>query len=127
MGKLKKIELEYLLRTSPGVLYPFLAEPTGLAEWFCNDVNTSEGNYTFVWDKDSEETARLIASRENAFVRYRWQDAPENSYFEMRLQVDDITSELALIITEFVEEDDVDETVLFWDNAMQRLHQVIGS
>jgi uncharacterized protein YndB with AHSA1/START domain len=127
MATLVKIEREYLLRTSPGVLFSFLTEPSGLSEWFCDNVNIKGDVYAFIWNKDSEQKAKKLASKENSFVKYRWLDGPENAYFEMRLEVDDLTSELALIVTDYAEDDDVDETVLFWNSAIQKLHGVIGS
>ncbi len=127
MAEMKKIELEYLLRCSPGVLYSFLTEPSGLSEWFCDNVNVRGGVYTFIWNKDSEQSAKLLNSRENVYARYRWTDGPESVYFEFRIQVDDITGETALLITDFADEDDVDETKLSWDSAIQKLHRVIGS
>lgn len=127
MAELKKIEREYILKTSPGVIFSFLTEPSGLAEWFCDHVDNKGNLYTFTWNKDSEQKAKLLSSRENSFVKYQWTDGPEDAYFELRLLVDDLTSELALIVTDFAEEDDVDETKLFWNSAIQRLHGVIGS
>lgn len=127
MAELKKIEKEYILRTSPGVLYSFLNEASGLSEWFCDNVNVRGNVYSFIWNKDSEQKAKMITAKENSHVKFQWVDGPENAYFEMRMQVDDLTSELALLVTDFAEDDDVDETILFWNSAIQRLHRVIGS
>ncbi|MGB0194868.1 MAG: START-like domain-containing protein, partial [Schleiferiaceae bacterium] len=33
-----KFELEFPLRASPKMLFPFLSSPSGLSEWFCDDV-----------------------------------------------------------------------------------------
>ncbi len=127
MNDFHKIELEYILRCSPNVLYSFLTEPSGLSEWFCDNVNIRAEIMTFIWNKDSEQRAKKTGSRENSYVRYRWLDSPENVYFEFRIQVDDITGETALMITDFAETGDEDETRLSWDSAIQKLHRVIGS
>jgi hypothetical protein len=127
MSEFHKIELEYILRCSPNVLYSFLTEPSGLSEWFCDNVNIRAGILTFIWNKDSEQRAKKTGGRENSYVRYRWLDSPENVYFEFRIQVDDITGETALMITDFAEDGDEDETRLSWDSAIQKLHRVIGS
>ena len=126
MGDLKKVEIEYILRSSPGVLYSFLTEPSGLSEWFCDDVNIKGAIYTFIWNRDSEQQAQLTGSKENVFAKYKWLDQ-DNGSFEFRIQVDDITGETALMITDFSEEEEEDETILSWNNAIQRLHRVIGS
>jgi len=127
MAGLVKVEREYILRSSPGVLFSFLTEPSGLSEWFCDNVNIKGDVYSFIWKKDSEQKAQKLASKENVYVRYRWIDGHQNAFFEMKIEVDDLTSELALIVVEQTEADDVDETILFWDSAIQRLHGVIGS
>jgi len=127
MSELKKIQLEYILRTSPNVLFSFLTESSGLSEWFCDDVNNRGGVITFKWSGDSEEHAKLISLKENKYVKYKWLDGPENAYFEFLLEVDEITGELALIITDFAEPEDEEELILTWNSAIQKLHSVIGS
>jgi hypothetical protein len=86
-----------------------------------------KGVYTFVWNHDSEQQAELLGAKENVFARYRWLDEPEDTYFEFRIEVDDITGETAMMITDFCETDDEDETILSWNNSIQNLHRVIGS
>jgi uncharacterized protein YndB with AHSA1/START domain len=127
MSAYKKIELEFILRSSPNVLYSFLTEPSGLSEWFCDNVNIKNGVYTFIWNHDSEQEAKLLGSKENVFVKFRWLDEPDDTYFEFRIEVDDITGETALMITDFAEDGDEDEVSLTWTKSMQNLHRVIGS
>jgi len=127
MSAYKKIELEFILRSSPNVLYSFLTEPSGLSEWFCDNVNIKNGVYTFIWNHDSEQEAKLLGSKENVFVKFRWLDEPDDTYFEFRIEVDDITGETALMITDFAEEGEEDEISLTWTKSMQNLHRVIGS
>jgi len=127
MSELKKIQLEYILRTSPKVLFSFLTEASGLSEWFCDDVNNRGGIITFIWNGDSEEHAKLISLKDNQYVKYKWLDGPEKAYFEFNLDVDEITGELALIVTDFAEPGDEEELILTWNNAIQKLHSVIGS
>lgn len=127
MSDYKKVELEYILRCSPKVLFSFLTEPSGLSEWFCDDVNIKDGVYTFIWNHDSEQQAKLLSIKENVSIKLRWLDEPEDTYFEFRIQVDEITGETALMITDFCEPGDEDESALSWDSSMQSLHRVIGS
>lgn len=127
MADYKKVELEYILRSSPNVLFSFLTEPSGLSEWFCDNVNIRNNIYTFIWNHDSEQSAQLVSLRENVHVKYRWLDEPDTTYFEFRIVVDDITGETALMITDFCDPEDESETVLSWNNSIQNLHRVIGS
>ena len=37
------------------MLFQHLSTPSGLGEWFADDVNSRGENFTFIWD-DSEES-----------------------------------------------------------------------
>jgi hypothetical protein len=41
--------------------------------------------------------------------------------------VDEITSEVALLINDYSDVEDRDETILFWNNSIHNLHDIIGS
>ena len=123
-----KFELEIPLRASPKMLFPFLSTPSGLSEWFCDDVNSRSELFTFFWD-GSEETAKYINVKKGNSVRFQWEEDEEEGndyYFEMAIKIDDLTKEVALIITDFAEEDEVDESKLLWDNNISKLKQAIG-
>lgn len=123
----QKIELEYLVRCSPAVLYTFLSTPSGLSEWFCDDVNVKNGIYSFIWKPDYIEQAKFLGSKDNQFIRFKWINNEDSQYFEFRIVVDEITSEVALLINDYSEVDDRDETILFWNNSIHRLHEIIGA
>jgi uncharacterized protein YndB with AHSA1/START domain len=123
----QKIELEYIVRCSPSVLYTFLSTPSGLSEWFCDDVNVKNGIYTFIWKPDYIEQAKILSSKDNQFIRFKWINNDDSQYFEFRIVVDEITSEVALLINDYSEVDDREETILFWNNSIHRLHEIIGS
>ena len=44
------------------MLFQYLSTPSGLGEWFADDVNSRGENFTFIWD-DSEENAKLIQKK----------------------------------------------------------------
>ena len=67
----EKFELEFPLRASPKMLFPFLSTPSGLSEWFCDDVNSRTELFTFFWD-GSEEQAVLLKKKQDTLVRFRW-------------------------------------------------------
>ena len=48
-------------------------------------------------------------------------------YFEFLLQVDEITKDVSLIISDFSDEDELDESKMLWNNLIQDLKQVLGS
>jgi hypothetical protein len=129
MSDKKKYEIEFPLRTSSKVLYTMLSTPSGLSEWFCDNVNLKEDVFTFIWD-GSEEQARLLTKKNGESVKFRWMEAEEegdSSYFELRIQIDSITKDVALIVTDFAEEDEVEESKRFWIGQLTELKQVLGA
>ena len=42
-----RIDLEYIIKTSPTILFNCLSTPSGLSEWFSDDVNIKDDRYTF--------------------------------------------------------------------------------
>ena len=124
-----KYEMEFVIRASPNLLYQYMATPSGMSEWFADNVNSRGELYTFIWDV-SEEQAKLITKKSNERIRFRWledEEDGEDYYFELRIQVDEITKDVSLIITDYAEEDEVDEGKMFWDNQISELKHVIGS
>ncbi|MBL6646534.1 MAG: SRPBCC domain-containing protein [Flavobacteriaceae bacterium] len=124
-----KFELEFVFQASPQLLYQYLFTPSGLSEWFADNVNSRTDKYQFFWD-DSEEEALLIKKKSNEFVRYRWLNDEEDQdeyFFEMRIQVDEITKDVSLIVTDFCDDDEEEDAKLLWDNQISDLKKVLGS
>jgi uncharacterized protein YndB with AHSA1/START domain len=122
----KKFELEYDINSSPGVLFYRLSTPGGLAEWFADDVNLQDGIYTFVWEK-SEQQAEVVQRKDNKYIRFRWiEEEDEDSYFEFRLNQDELTGDVSLMITDFAEADETTDAVDLWDTQIAELKHAIG-
>ncbi|MGB0260705.1 MAG: START-like domain-containing protein [Flavobacteriaceae bacterium] len=124
-----QFELEFVVQASPQLLYQYLFTPSGLSEWFADNVNSRSDKYQFFWD-DSEEEALLLKKKTNEFVRFRWlndEDDQDDYFFEMRIQVDEITKDVSLIVTDFCDEDEEEDAKLLWDNQISDLKQVLGS
>ena len=121
-----KINLEYLINCSPKVLYNRLSTASGLTEWFADDVRVRGKRYTFIWD-GSEQTAEMTLHKENRLVRFNWVDEDDETYFEFKITRDELTGDVSLLITDFAEEDEVDETRGLWDSQIDALKHVLGS
>ena len=124
-----KFQLEIPLNSSKGVLYNCISTPSGLAEWFCDDVNIKKDVHIFFWD-GSEESARLVSKKKDEFVKFRWLEAEEeglDTFFELRIRVDELTGENAMVITDFAEdEDEVEDAKDLWQAQVDKLRQVLG-
>ena len=128
MSDLIKYSIEIPINSSVNVLYKRLSTASGLAEWFADDVNLKNNVFTFFWD-DSEQSAKILKKKSNKFIQYKWLDDEEKeSFFEFKIQVDEMTSDVSLIITDFAEdEEDQEEQTMLWEQQIQNLKMAIGS
>lgn len=129
--KKEKISLEYILKTSPAILFSRLSTASGLSEWFADDVNIKDNLFTFRWDK-TEEQAELLAKKENKTVRFRWLNGddstgPEQDYFEFQISTIELTGETVLTVTDFATTDEKDDTVELWNEQIDILKTNLGS
>ena len=122
-----KFELEYNLNCSPKVLFTRLSTPEGLSEWFADEVNADGDLFTFSWN-NSESKAKLSALKENKLVRFEWSgmENDESNYFEFRINVEELTNELALIIIDFAEAEEKEDSIYLWDSQINDLKRALG-
>lgn len=120
-----KIQLEYVINCSPKVLYNRLSTASGLTEWFADDVRVRGKQFTFVWE-GSEQCAEMTLRKENQLVRFSWLEE-EDTYFEFKVTRDELTNDVSLIITDFAEEDEKEETEGLWNSQVSELKHVLGS
>ena len=123
----EKFELEYIINTSPSILFVRLSNPGGLTEWFADDVNVKGKIFTFVWE-DSEQQAEQVLKKENKVVRYHWlDDEDDKSYFEFRINVDELTGETAIVVIDFAEPDEKTDAIELWNQQIDALKHTLGS
>ena len=124
---MKKIELEFPINASPKVLYYRLSTAGGLSEWFADDVNLDGDVFNFIWD-GHEEKAQLISRRDGKSARFHWiDDDNDDSYFEFRINQDDLTGDVALVITDCIDPDEVQDQVELWEKQVDVLKRNLGS
>ncbi|MBN96944.1 MAG: hypothetical protein CMC56_03405 [Flavobacteriaceae bacterium] len=122
-----KYELEFPIQASPQLLYNYISTPSGLSEWFADNVNSRGELFTFIWD-DSEEQAKLITKKSSERIKFKWLESEDDgSFFELRIQVDSITKDVSIIVTDFSDDDEVEESKMLWENQIASLKQVLGS
>lgn len=121
-----QVNLEFIFRASPTILYRFLTTPSTLIRWFCDEVDITGDVFTFVWE-GSEEIAHLIDDIEDERLRFKWEDADdEEEYLEFRMTKSPVTSETILEITDYCDEDEVSDTRQLWEAQMKQLKQETG-
>lgn len=123
----EKFEIEFLIRSTPSILFEHLSTPSGLAKWFCDDVNVKDGIYIFEWDEESER-AKLLGKKSGEYIRFKWEaDEDEEAYFEWRIRIDAMTNDLALLVTDHAYPEDKEAAIDLWESQIHDLMRLLGS
>ncbi|PLX05454.1 MAG: hypothetical protein C0594_07260 [Marinilabiliales bacterium] len=120
-----KYTLEYNIKSSRKVLFNRLSTAGGLSEWFADDVNVRGKNFVFIWD-GTEQQAELVSKKDCKNVKFQWEEEDDDSYFEFKINTDDLTGDVALIITDFAEEDEIEDAKNLWDSQISELKHILG-
>jgi len=130
--KKKLFTADYEIHASIKMLYPYIQTASGLAEWFADDVtiNNEDKSFTFYWDNE-EHKAMQVAHRTNHFVRFEFlpenkEDEHDPSYFELRLEFNDLTQSVYIRIVDYSDFDDQKELHDLWDGLIESLRKTVG-
>lgn len=122
---------DYEIHASIKMLYPYIQTASGLSEWFADNVTISpEKVFTFVWDNEQHK-AVMAAHRTNHFAKFEYlpeskADEKDKSYFELRLEVNELTQTTFLKVTDYSDFDDMEELQDLWDGLVEKLRKVVG-
>ena len=50
----------------------------------------------------------------------------KSPFFEMRIKIDPLTGDTALLVTDYAEEDEIEEAKLLWTKQLGDLKRVLG-
>jgi uncharacterized protein YndB with AHSA1/START domain len=120
-----KFDMEFIFRASPAILYTFITTPSCLVRWFCDEVDINEDVYTFTWS-GAEENAEMVDDIEEERIRFKWEDAEEDEYLEFRMYKSTITNETVLEITDFCDDDEVDDQKQLWQSQLAKMKVECG-
>ncbi len=118
--------LEYPVRCSPVILYEFLSTPAGLQEWFADKVDERDNVFSFSWN-GAAETAEVLESEEDKYIRFHWVNAPKNEYFEFRIEKSEVTNQTILVIKDFAEKKEIKDQSMLWEHQVKELFHRLGS
>ena len=125
MAKIK-YTLEFDMRSTPiPLLWSYLATANGLKEWFADNAEMHGKDVVLSWN-GTEQQATIIAMRTEKYVRYRWKDEDDKSYFELRVDVSEMTDTTMLTVTDFAEPDELEESKNLWNYQVEALQRLLG-
>ncbi|MEK6781841.1 MAG: START-like domain-containing protein [Bacteroidota bacterium] len=131
MTKKKLFTADFEIHASVKMLYPYIQSASGLAEWFADDVSISpEKVFTFVWDNESHK-AILTSHRMNHFCKFEFlpeskEEEKDPSYFELRIEVNEMTQTTFIKVFDYSDFDDMDELKDLWQGLVENLKAVVG-
>jgi uncharacterized protein YndB with AHSA1/START domain len=131
MGKKQLFTTDYEMHASAKLLYPYIQTASGLAQWFATNVNiNAEKIFTFIWEQEQKKAA-MHSFRMNHYVKFEFLSDTgtalnDPSWFEIRLETDEMTQLTYLKVSDYSDFDDMEELQEIWDDLIDRLKSVVG-
>jgi uncharacterized protein YndB with AHSA1/START domain len=122
----KQVIIEFPIKASPALLFNYISTPSGLSQWFCNDVDIRNNTYKFKWDGE-ETSAELLKKVNNKSMKFKWMNTEKEEFLEFDINVDELTDDVALVITDYAEEGDEKNTIQLWESQVHDLKSCIGA
>jgi hypothetical protein len=123
--KKKKYTLEYIIKSSPIILWDFVTTSSGLGLWFADEVDDHLDIFTFTWEGNKQQ-AEVLEYEDLEFIKFRWVDNPYDEYFEFRITSTEITGDTVLLITDFAEQYELRDVQMLWDSQIKNLMLRLG-
>lgn len=122
----KKIQLEYIIRSSPSILFEFVTQTSNLAQWFSDYCDAENDIFIFGWN-GSFQRAKQLEWVEDDYVKYHWEDSPKDEFFSFRVYKSEISNETILEVIDFADAKEVKEQTFLWDKQIEDLKHAIGA
>jgi len=119
-------KIDYVLKNgSTGLLWKLISTPSGLSEWFAEDVEQNDKIFTFRWENASQN-AKVISVNPGSSIRFHWEDEPDDCYFEFHIDRSEITDAIILSVTDFAEPSEKKGSIELWNSQIETLARRSG-
>ena len=118
---------EYSINASRKMLFPYISTASGLSQWFADDVNITEDKvYTMLWDGEVNR-ARIVSIKANQHIKFEFEgeDDDDLNSIEIRLEMNELTQEVYIKITDYSDIDDQEVSDL-WEGLIHDLQEIVG-
>lgn len=117
--------LEYVFKAKAELLYSYLSVPYNLSVWFADKVEVVNDVFHFYW-KNSQESAKIFKQAFKKKVIFHWIDRPGEEYLNFLIETDDITASTMLTISDWDDEDQLEQAKMMWNVAIDKLKKLVG-
>ena len=122
----EKFTLEYDMRSTPvSMLWSYIATANGLKEWFADDAKMDGKEVVLIWN-GVEQGLSIVGLRTEKYIRYRWSEDTDKTYFELRITTSELTGNSVLCVTDFAEPEELQEAKDLWNYQMETLQRQLG-
>lgn len=122
----EKFTLEYDMRSTPvSMLWSYIATANGLKEWFADDAKMDGKEVVLIWN-GVEQGLSIVGLRTEKYIRYRWSEDTDKTYFELRIMTSELTGNSVLCVTDFAEPEELQEAKDLWNYQMETLQRQLG-
>ena len=122
----EKFTLEYDMRSTPvSMLWSYIATANGLKEWFSDDAKMDGKEVVLIWN-GVEQGLSIVGLRTEKYIRYRWSEDTDKTYFELRIMTSELTGNSVLCVTDFAEPEELQEAKDLWNYQMETLQRQLG-
>lgn len=122
----EKFTLEYDMRSTPvAMLWAYIATANGLKEWFSDDAKMDGKEVVLMWN-GVEQGLTIVGLRTEKYIRYRWSEDYDKTYFELKITTSELTGNSVLSVTDFAEPDELQEAKDLWNYQMEALQRQLG-
>ena len=118
---------EYSINASRKMLFPYISTASGLSQWFADDVNITEDKvYTMFWDGEVNR-AKIVSIKANRYIKFEFEgeDDDDLNFIEIRLEMNELTQEVYIKITDYSDIDDQEVSDL-WEGLIHDLKEIVG-
>lgn len=126
-----KFAHEYEINASKKMLYPYFTTPSGLAQWFADDVDIDEDSiFNFKWEGEDHK-AKMVSHRTNSFAKFIFlkPDKTEDDdadWVEFKIDLNEMTQTTFIKIQEYSDFDDKEEQAEVWEGLLHTLKETVG-
>ncbi|AFM05207.1 hypothetical protein Fleli_2854 [Bernardetia litoralis DSM 6794] len=128
---------EYEIRAAVKMVYPYIASPQGLEEWFADRVEVLNEKFLNIhWDNEQHMT-KIVSQRNNSMIRFQFVESmdeaktkaqkKDNNFLELKLNYSELTDTTYLLITDYSEMNDEEVLKELWDGLVETLREKLGA
>jgi uncharacterized protein YndB with AHSA1/START domain len=125
MSQRKEHKYEFTFKAKDELLYTYISTPYNLSSWFADDVQADGDNYTFTWN-GSTEKAKVVKKVFKKKMIFQWVEREDEEFLTFNITTDEVTGSTLLVIFDYDDEGEYEESYMMWENTIQKLKRIIG-